>query len=178
VVTYEEPGNRVSVIYTSFGLARLEKKLMVGTWLRMTIYEDDPEIQLQQRATTADRMGTHYLVRKWEKIKPPMSTRVVEVQNSEERLLVSGGILVSTGDPSLVSASLLQHGRTFSSSGRSLARVGTTAGRTTTWARSTTRRAISSAARTAGQFAWWRCACSGTSAATADSAGESSSSTA
>jgi len=54
----------------------------------MKIYEDDPDTPKKERPTAAYKMGTHYLVRDWEKIKPPMSTRVVELNKDEERLLV------------------------------------------------------------------------------------------
>ena len=87
VVCHEKEG-AISVIYTLFGLARVEKNFLMGTWLNMKIYEDDPDTPTKERPTAAQEMGTHYLVREWKKIKPAMSTRVVQLSKDEERLLV------------------------------------------------------------------------------------------
>jgi hypothetical protein len=89
VVVCHERESTVSVIYTRFGLARVEKNFLTGTWLNLKIYEDDPDTPKKERPTAAYKMGTHFLVRDWVKIKPPMSTRVVELNKDEERLLVS-----------------------------------------------------------------------------------------
>jgi len=81
----------VSVVYTRFGLACVEKNFLRGTWLRVTICEDDPDTPGEERST-AYRIGIHYLVREWEKIKPPISTRVVDLNKDEDRLLICGTI--------------------------------------------------------------------------------------
>uniref|UniRef100_A0A915DUJ3 Uncharacterized protein n=1 Tax=Ditylenchus dipsaci TaxID=166011 RepID=A0A915DUJ3_9BILA len=87
LVVEKEEDNQVSVIYTIFGLARVQSDYELGTWLKTSIIEDDEENPMQ--TTFSDAFSKRYQVYKCDKISPPMSTRVIS-SNGMEKIMLCG----------------------------------------------------------------------------------------
>lgn len=86
IVVAHESNNYISVMYTTFGLARAPLKLLIGQWMRVTIVEEtDLDVPYEHSSALTDRC---FSVQSGQKIMPPMSTRVV-LYNNAEKILVN-----------------------------------------------------------------------------------------
>ncbi|KAI1722979.1 hypothetical protein Ddc_07168 [Ditylenchus destructor] len=84
-------GHELSVLYTVFGLARLQKRYAIGTWLRTTILEDQEEDKSNTEVAITKNFTKCFIVLKSVVILPPMSTRVIK-HNGQDRILLCGTI--------------------------------------------------------------------------------------
>ncbi|KAI1723417.1 hypothetical protein DdX_03576 [Ditylenchus destructor] len=84
-------GQELSVLYTVFGLARLQKRHAIGTWLRTTILEDQEEDKNNREIAVTKNFTKCFIVLKSVVILPPMSTRVIR-HNGHDRILLCGTI--------------------------------------------------------------------------------------
>ncbi|KAL3074754.1 hypothetical protein niasHS_014199 [Heterodera schachtii] len=86
-----EQDEKVSVIATSYGIARQPKRLELGTWVEATIQVESDEQAVRTLAYDSFMHEHTYRVLYSKKISPPMSTRVVN-KSGAEKLLLCGDV--------------------------------------------------------------------------------------
>lgn len=83
-----EQNNSISVVATRFGIARMAKQIAFGTWVIATIEEESERAAQNPKYTTFLASNPlSYRVLQCKKIKPPMSTRVIETKGATKLLV-------------------------------------------------------------------------------------------